>query len=146
MAPTSSFPPDLTPAILEPGGTELGALFAQLGAYNRAAVEAWSKSSFSLVLRNGAGTLVGGGHAEVLLGLAEIRAVWVEEARRGQGLGRALMGAIEAAAQERGARRAFLYTYSFQARGFYEGLGYRLLASLPFPEGDVERHYFTRDL
>ena len=131
---------------VEPGSAELAALFQRLGRFNKAAVPEWSKQTVAVVARDDRGELLAGAHAEILLGLAEIRAVWVEEGRRGTGLGRSTMAAIEAAAKERGATRAFLYTYSFQALGFYEKLGYRLLASLPFPQGNVERHYMTRDL
>ena len=142
----SPIPVDLKLEIHEPGTAELGQLFERLGTFNQAAVPEWGKQTLSVALRSDAGALTAGGYAELLLGLAEIRAVWVEEARRGQGLGRAVMQALEGAARERGAEQAFLYTYSFQARGFYEGLGYRLLASLPFPRGDVERLYLVRDL
>ena len=142
----SAIPPDLSLEITEPGTAELGALFGHLGQHNRAATPEWEKNTLSVALRDTSGALIAGGHAELLLGLAEIRAVWVEESRRGAGLGRAVMAALEAAARERGATRAFLYTYSFQARGFYEGLGYRLLAALPFPRGGVERLYLLRDL
>jgi len=137
---------DLSLEISAPGTAELGVLFERLGVFNSAAVPEWGKQTLSVTLRDPANALVAGGYAELLLGLAEFRAVWVAESRRRTGVGRAVMVALEAAARERGAERAFLYTYSFQARGFYETLGYRLLASLPFPRGGVERLYFVRDL
>ena len=98
----SPIPADLKLETRAPGTAELGLLFERLGSFNQAAVPGWGKQTLSVALRGEGGTLAAGGHAELLLGLAEIRAVWVEESRRGQGLGRAVMEALEAEARERG--------------------------------------------
>jgi len=45
-------------------------------------------------------------------------------ARRGRGVGRELMDRAEIRAREGGCHSAWLDTFSFQARGFYEKLGY----------------------
>lgn len=132
-------------AVVEPGEAELEALLSRLGAYNRERAD-WRRRSVAVTLRDGDGALVGGGWAKVLLGLAEIRAVWVREDLRGRDLGTEVMRRLETAARERGATRAMLFTYSFQARPFYERLGYAWLATLPFPQGGVERHYLTKEL
>ena len=52
--------------------------------------------------------------------------VWIDEAWRGQGLGQQLMKRMEAEARERGATWARVTTFDFQARGFYEKLGYQV--------------------
>lgn len=65
----------------------------------------------------------------------------VPEAARGQGLGRALMQQAEAIAREAGCAGIWLDTYEFQARGFYEGLGFTLFGTLPdHPVG--QRRFF----
>ncbi len=62
--------------------------------------------------------------------------LFVPDALRGQGIGRTLMGRAEAEALARGSIAARLTTFSFQARAFYEGLGYRIYAELPgYPPG-----------
>jgi RimJ/RimL family protein N-acetyltransferase len=64
-------------------------------------------------------------------------------AQRGQGYGRRLLALAEQAAQERGCRYAQLTTYSFQARGFYEKAGYRVVGALTdYPPG--ETYYWLR--
>jgi len=64
-------------------------------------------------------------------GMAELRQVWVREDWRGHDLGRRLMEAALAEARVRGCRTVFLATYEFQARGFYETLGFACVAEIP---------------
>jgi GNAT superfamily N-acetyltransferase len=60
----------------------------------------------------------------------------VAEAMRGTGLGRQTMSLAEDEAQRRGCRGAWLDTYSFQARRFYERLGYTVFGTLAdYPPG-----------
>src|SRR5690349_20080572 len=59
-----------------------------------------------------------------------IDALWVKPARRTQGYGRRLVAEAEAIARTRGCRHARLDTFDFQARGFYERLGYHVYAEL----------------
>ena len=79
------------------------------------------------------------------MGLVEIRGVWIDPTLRGTGMGRALMAALEAEAMQRGATRAALDTYSWQAVGFYLKLGYREFGVLDYPNG-TRRHFMTKDL
>ena len=67
--------------------------------------------------------------------------LWVAEDVRGRGLGRRLLFAAEAAAIKRGSRGAWLGTFDFQSRGFYERLGYTVFAALAdFPDGHTHYH------
>jgi GNAT superfamily N-acetyltransferase len=60
---------------------------------------------------------------------------------RRRGFGKELMQRAETYAVERGCTNAFLDTFSFEARPFYEKLGYRLFGTLEnHPVG--HQHYF----
>jgi GNAT superfamily N-acetyltransferase len=50
--------------------------------------------------------------------------------QRGTGLGRELMARVEAFARERGLIGIFLDTFEFQARGFYEKLGFTVFGTI----------------
>lgn len=93
----------------------------------------------TLALRTPDGALVGGLYGATMWGWLLIDGLWVAEALRGQGQGRRLLLAVEAEARERGCGTR-LGTFDFQARAFYERLGYTVLGALPgFPAGHT--HY-----
>ena len=75
-----------------------------------------------------------------------IDVLWVSEALRGRGEGRRLMLAAEQEARRRGCRFAQVDTLSFQARPFYEKLGYECRMTLDAYPRHHERYYLTKAL
>jgi GNAT superfamily N-acetyltransferase len=63
-------------------------------------------------------------------GFLHIDLLFVPESTRGNGTGRRLMSQAEEEAIRRGCRGVWLDTFSFQARGFYEKLGYTVFGEL----------------
>jgi GNAT superfamily N-acetyltransferase len=95
----------------------------------------------ALALRAPDGPVVGGIYGATCWGWLMVDGLWVAEKLRGRGLGRRLLLAAEAEAIERGCRGAWLGTFDFQAREFYERLGYTVFAELPdFPAGHTHYH------
>ena len=69
--------------------------------------------------------------------------LWVDERARGQGVGTKLLMAAEDLARARGCTGAFLDTFEYQARPFYEKLGYELFGMLDgYPPG--YRQFYLR--
>jgi GNAT superfamily N-acetyltransferase len=69
--------------------------------------------------------------------------LWVDERGRGKGVGTQLLTAAEDLARTRGCTDASLDTFEYQARPFYEKLGYELFATLDgFPPG--YRQFYLR--
>ena len=69
--------------------------------------------------------------------------LWVAEPVRATGYGRALMAQAEQYAIERGCVGAHVGTFSFQARPFYEKLGYEVFGVLEgIPPG--HSHFYLK--
>ena len=121
--------------LIEPDEDIYADLSGRFAAYN-AANSTYNFKSFSLVLREGK-NIVAGGRGIINMGALEVRGLWVDEALRGTGIGMRLLTAIENEARNRGATRAMLYTYSWQAESFYARAGYREFARFNYPDGEA---------
>ncbi|MBA5235714.1 MULTISPECIES: GNAT family N-acetyltransferase [Pectobacterium] len=77
-------------------------------------------------------------------GALEVQYLWVSEKHRKSGLGRQLMQAAEKEALNRGCHLAYVDTFEFQAKGFYEKLGYREYGNLPGYAHKHTRHYLAK--
>ena len=97
-------------------------------------------------LRDDRGTLIGGAYGYVNWNWLFINLVWVSTSVRGGGHGRRVMLALEDAARQRGCTHAHLDTFSFQARPFYEKLGYRVFGELPEMADGETMYFLTKPL
>jgi len=114
-----------------------------LRQHNDQHVPADGDSSFAVFLRGADGNVVGGVLARAGRGWLRIGTLWVDASLRGQGYGRNLMTAVEAEGRRRGCHGAYLDTFSFQARPFYEQCGYEVFGTLEaFP--DEHQRFFMR--
>lgn len=75
-----------------------------------------------------------------------IKYLFVGEPLRGQGVGKSLIERAEAEARTRGAKYAFVDTFSFQAPGFYKKLGYKEVFTLNEYPYTGSRTYYTKEL
>lgn len=107
--------------------------------YNIAATGLPDWYPVNLVLRGARGEILGGVLGQLWGGWLHVTYLWVADAARGQGYGTRLMQDAEAYAIARGAIGATLETYSFQARPFYERLGYQVIGTLDgYPPGHAK--------
>ena len=127
-----------------PGQEVYEALTGRLVDFNRTKVN-WATTMFTIVLRDESGGVRGGAHGVVRMKAVEIRGVWLDGDLRDGGFGAKIIRAVEDEGRRRGARAALLDTYEFQARGFYERLGYTVFGTFNYPEG-VARYYLSRAL
>ena len=92
-------------------------------------------------LRDEKGEVLGGLLGDIWGAWLHVRTLAVAAPARGHGSGSELMKRAEFYAIERGCTGAYLDTFSFQARPFYEKLGYSVFGTLQnHPAG--HQHYF----
>jgi GNAT superfamily N-acetyltransferase len=124
----------------------LNGLMAGMRAFNAAAVPGLRSQKIAAAIRDGDGTLHGGVIGRLSGDSVYMEIVWSDETVRRTGLGRQMMRLVEDEARRLGAREAWLYTMSFQAKPFYEKLGYTQFAELPWLHGKHARHFMRKDL
>jgi GNAT superfamily N-acetyltransferase len=101
---------------------------------------------FNIVVRDDAGEIVGGCVCETRWHWLYVDILWLSNPLRGQGIGTAVLAAAEAEALRRGCTKAHLDTISFQARPFYESLGWRVFGVLEDSPPGHTRYYLQKDL
>jgi GNAT superfamily N-acetyltransferase len=99
--------------------------------------------SIHIFIRNNENKAVGGAITHLFGGWLYILLLWIEESLRNKGYGTELMNIVEREALEFGCKYAHLETYSFEAKPFYEKLGYKVFAMLEnYPIG--HKKYFLK--
>ena len=92
------------------------------------------------------GQILGGLWAGTSFEYLHIDALYLPETLRGRGLGSELLTLAEEEAMQRGCHSVWLDTFSFQARGFYEKVGYTVFGRLEdYPRGH-QRYFLTKSL
>ena len=102
-------------------------ILAPLKQYNDSKAGPSNHRPLVVTLKDDAGEIVGGLWGATGYGWLFVQLLLVPESARGQGMGTQLMAAAEAIA--RGCHDAWLNTHEFQARGFYERIGYSVFAT-----------------
>ena len=129
--------------LVEPDDNIYAELSSRFGEYN-SAHSTWNWQSYCVIYQVKEKT-VAGGRGIINMGALEVRSLWVDENLRGDGIGGRLLTAIENEARKRGATRAMLYTYNWQAQKFYERAGYAVFSQFEFPDG-FQRIDFQKEL
>lgn len=129
--------------IATPDDAVRDAILAPLIAHNDAMVGPSLRHTVAIVLRDPAGEIAGGLWGQTGFRWLFVQYLAVAPAQKGKGHGRALMLAAEDEARRFDCVGLWLDTFSFQARGFYEKLGYDVVGRIDdFPPG--ESRFFLR--
>jgi GNAT superfamily N-acetyltransferase len=122
-------------------------IWAHLLRFNQETVGDAAGQPFALVItKAGSSDILGGLWALSLWGSFYIALVVTPDGARGQGLGGELMRQAEAEAAARGCRQMWLDTYAFQARGFYERLGFAVFGQIDGPAPIFPRYFMQKTL
>ncbi|MBO0215816.1 GNAT family N-acetyltransferase [Vibrio sp. Vb2880] len=90
------------------------------------------------------GVKTGGLYGEIFGHWLMVKFLWVDQNVKGRGLGSQLLLQAEAFAREKGCHACLLDTFSFQAKPFYEKLGYEVQMILHDHPVSTERYYLTK--
>lgn len=128
------------------GPEEFQALFQALDQFNAAVVGPADFRPLVVLLRDSDGAVTGGLWGRSCYGWLTIQMLFVPQALRGRRLGSAMVGAAAVEARARGCIGMQVDTFSFQARGFYERLGFSVMGvQEDLPPGH-RCYYLTRRL
>lgn len=130
----------------KPDDSAWGVVGGGIHDYNNQQAGDGNGKMLCFVLRGADGETVGGLIGETHWNWFYINLLFVKEELRGRGYGHQLLALAEEEARKRGAKKAYLDTFSFQAPEFYHQHGYEIFGTLQdFPTGH-QRHYLTKNL
>ncbi|HEX8232153.1 MAG TPA: GNAT family N-acetyltransferase [Caulobacteraceae bacterium] len=99
----------------------------------------------AVLLHDDQGKIVGGLWAGTAFDWLQIELLFVPEPMRTRGTGARMLALAEEEALARGCRGAWLDTFGFQARPFYERRGYRVVGRIDdHPRGSA-RYFMSKD-
>ena len=117
---------------------EIDAIEDRLYDHNSRATGRRDAKGIGFVIRNETGEMIGVVAGYTWSDTSELKQMWIDEAYRGRGHGRALLNAFVGEATCRGVRRIWVQSHDFQAPGLYEKAGFGRMAEFEgWPEGHV---------
>ena len=119
-------------------------LWRGLGRFNREIGGPFNYSRVVLSARGASGRIVGGLILQSYWKESYVELLWLSARARRQGYGRELMEEAERRARRRGSQLIHLFTYSFQAPGFYEKLGFRRCAAVTGSPRGATRYFYVK--
>jgi GNAT superfamily N-acetyltransferase len=131
---------------LGPDAEAMAQVRTGLEAFNRMQIGDYAYQDFALYARDAEDRVVGGMFGHSGMGWLYIDYLWLADDQRGNGLGAHLLGLAEDEARRRGCSGVFLYTYSFQAPGFYKKQGFELMGVLEDCPPGHQRFYLKKQL
>jgi GNAT superfamily N-acetyltransferase len=132
-----SVEPDASPA-------DVGVVQAGLRAFNVARIGEPAEAPVHIFLRDESGEIVGGLLGHIRWRWLYVAKLWISADHRGGGHGIALMTAAESHARARGCVGAYLDTFEYQARPFYEKLGYTVFGTLDGYPPDYRQYHLAK--
>ena len=115
---------------------DIDAIEERLYEHNSHATGRHDGRGLGFVIRDDTGQMVGVAAGYTWAGTSELKQLWIDEAYRGRGYGRAILNAFVTEARSRGVLQIWVASYDFQAPGMYEKAGFKRMAEFKgWPEG-----------
>ena len=125
---------------------DLAAVQAGLREFNVRVIGDPEEVPVTIFLRDDDGAVVGGLVGHIKWRWLYVSKLWIADSHRGKGHGVELMKAAEDLARSKNCVGSYLDTFEYQARPFYEKLGYSVFGTLEgFPPG-YRQYFLSKDL
>lgn len=122
----------------EPNPADLEVVKQGLYSFNMRTMNEERFLDISIFLRDATNAIQGGILGTVWADWFHLEFLWIAESYRHQGYGDQLIEAAEAEARAFGSKSAYLETFSFQARPFYERHGFQVVGAINnYPPGQT---------
>ncbi len=100
-------------------------------AFNHPFLGEWNDQTFTIYAEDKNKEIIGGICGSYANAHMKIEWVWIDEQYRSQGLGRKIFHHLDEFALAKNCKYIDLETLEFQAKDFYQKLGFNLIATLP---------------
>lgn len=101
-----------------------------MNAYDESKIEPYNCYPYTIFIKRNDAKIIAGLYGDIFGTICRIECLWVEEKRRHQGLGTKLFNELEKFAISKNCKILQLYTTEFQAKEFYEKIGFSIAAIL----------------
>jgi RimJ/RimL family protein N-acetyltransferase/N-acetylglutamate synthase-like GNAT family acetyltransferase len=115
----------------EPHPADVARLAELVHEFNADATGRWDGRELAVFRRDERGRIEAGLSGWTWAGTGHIDLLWARDDLRGKGIGRQLVAEAEAEMARRGCSAVHVESYTFQAPGFYERLGYEAVFTNP---------------
>ena len=113
-----------------PSGKDPAFIEDQLMEFNASRIKDYKYEQFVYKITDETGAMIGGINCQTGGGWLYIEGLWISKDHRGERTGEKLLAEAEKKAIEKGCRHSYLFTYDFQAPGFYLKNGYTVFSKI----------------
>ena len=118
----------------------------KLMGFNGDKIKGYAFKNFLYKMTDESGSIIAGVDCVLGGGWLEIISLWVSQHNRKKKMGERLLRKAEKTAREQACHSSYLYTYSFQARAFYEKNGYKVFGVLENYYKNHSKLYMKKNL
>lgn len=130
----------------KPSDKEIEILCKGLEQHAKQTIGKTSFEPFGFLVHNDSEKLIGGCTGELVYGTLYIKFLWVEKLERGKGIGRKLIEKAENFAKENNCCNITLHTFNWQAKEFYEKMGYNTEFIYDGYDDNFQLYFFRKRL
>lgn len=133
--------------INSPAKADIGFIYDKLHDFNTEYFGTLQQSEFCIFATGANGEYIAGLCGKIIFTIINIDYLWVSDSHRFNGLGKALIQEAEIEARNKGIKKLFVETYTFQAVEFYLKLGFNEVGRYTdYPKAGIDKVMLQKSL